>query len=58
LEFGTVIEIEEAVAALIGGLGPRGPEAAAAPADKLGLEAPVIKGSSAMDSDNADFIYD
>jgi hypothetical protein len=52
------MEMEEAVAAPMGGPCPESSKAPVALVGKLGLEAPVIKGSSTTDTDEADFVYD
>jgi hypothetical protein len=44
--------------AAVGGPGLESLEAPVAPAGKPGPEAPVIEGSSAIDTDGVDFIYD
>jgi hypothetical protein len=41
----------------VGGPRPRGPEGVADPAGEPSPEAPVIKGSSATDLDDVDFVY-
>ena len=47
--------MEEAVA---GGAGPESSKAPVAPIGEPGPEAPVIKGSSATNTNDADFVYD
>ena len=55
---GTEIEMKEAVAALVSGLGPEGLEAVAALAGKPSPKAPIIEGNSTTNLDDADFVYD